>query len=214
MTEDDRPIRRLGDEALEASRAGDPVACELPHTCPHIRCDGGDGVVVVRLDPEDPRRLRRPEPGGLGRSKRDRDLPKDVTGPTLADHALHAVDEPDRFDPALEQPEERGPVSLVHRKRSNADADVCRDPTEPLPIGRLEALEDRDSPDLVRRHHGRLSTDATLPRRATRCRSSLASREGCQSSTSAFWGTAGHGSCSSACSSASACGDHSARVYA
>jgi hypothetical protein len=103
VAEDDRPIgSRLGDEALKAAWAADPVARQEAHLLPDLRHDCGDGVVVVRLDPENARRLRCPEPGGMGQSERDRHLAEDVTGPPFADHALGAVDELDRFDPTLE----------------------------------------------------------------------------------------------------------------
>ena len=154
MAEDDRAIRsRLGDEALKAARAADPVTRQEPDTLGDVRHGGGDRVVVVRLDPEGTRRFRRPEPGGMRQSERDRDLPEDVTGLPLADHALDAVDELDRLDPTLEQPEERRLVSLVNRELTGAEADIGRDPTEPLAIRRLEALEYCDPTDVVRRQH-------------------------------------------------------------
>ena len=81
------------------------------------------------------------------------DLPEDVSGPPLADHALDAVDELDHLDPTLEQSEERSLVSLVHRVLAGAEADVGRDATEPLAICRLESREHREPTDLVRRHH-------------------------------------------------------------
>ena len=153
MSEDDRPIGRLGDEALEASRAGDPVACELPHACPHIRCDGGDGVVVVRLDLEDARRLRCPQPGGVAHSERDRHLPEDVTGPPLADHALNAVDDTDHLHPTLEHAEQSPLVPFVHGVLAGDERDVGSNTTEPLTIGRIERREHLEPPDLLQGHH-------------------------------------------------------------
>ena len=156
MAEDDRPERGgCGRERLQTSRPADPVARQAPHLLRDLGCFGGDRVVVVRLDPDNPRRLRCPEPGGVGHSERDRHLPEDVAGPPLADHALHAVDELDRLDPTLEHGEQRALVAVVHRILAGAEGDVGRNTTEPLEIGRLERRKRRDLGDLVRRHHAR-----------------------------------------------------------
>ena len=154
MPDHDRPIgRRLGDEALKAAWAADPVARQHAHLLPDVRRDGGDCVVVARLDPEDARRLRCPEPGREGRSERDRDLPEDVTRQAFPDDALDTVDEPDRLDATLDQSEERSLVSFVSRVLPGAEADVGRDMTEPLAIGRTESREHLEPPDLLQGHH-------------------------------------------------------------
>src|SRR5206468_9748955 len=154
--EDDRPIgSRLGDEALKAPGAADPIARKQADPLPDLGHDGSDGVVVVRLDAEHAGRLRCPEPGGMGQSERDLDLSKNVTGPPLADHALYAVDQLDRLDATVEQPEERWLVSFVNRELARGKADVGRDTTEALAIRRFEHCEHRDSLELVWRHHAR-----------------------------------------------------------
>ena len=111
------------------------------------------GLVVVQLDPEDARRLRCAEPAGVEHSERDRHLPEDVAGLPLADHALHAVDEPDHLDPTLEDAEQRPLVTLVHGVLARRERDVRRHPGKPVAFGRLEVREHRDPTDLLRRHH-------------------------------------------------------------
>ena len=146
MAEDDRPERGgCGHEGLQAPGPADPVAREAPHPLRDLGGDRGDRVVVVRLDPDDPRRLGCPEAGGLGHPERDRDLPEDVTGPPLADHALDTVDDLDRLDPPFEQGEQCGRVAVVDRVLAGAEGDVGRDATEPLEIGRLECREHGDT---------------------------------------------------------------------
>ena len=150
-----RPVgSRLGHHALEAARAGDAVVRQDAHPLgrPPAR-HRRDGVVVVRLDPEEARRLSRPEPGRMGHSERHRHLPEDVAGPPFADHALFAVDELHHLDPTLEHAEERPLVPLVHRVLPGAERDVGRDTTEPLAVGRLEIREHLEPPDLLRGHH-------------------------------------------------------------
>ncbi len=70
MAEDDRPEgsgRRH--DGLQAPGPAEPVARQQADPLRDLGLDGGEGVVVVRLDPEDARRLRRPEPRGLGRAE-------------------------------------------------------------------------------------------------------------------------------------------------
>jgi len=170
VAEDDRPVgSRLGDEALQAARAGEAIARQAANLLPDRRHVCGDGVVVVQLDPEDARRLRGPERGGLGCSERDRDLPEDVAGLASTDHALHAVDEPDHLDPALEQPEERRLVALVNRALPGGEADIGRDPTEPVAGRRLEVRKDLDTTELIRRQHSGHRTRPTLSRGTSPC---------------------------------------------
>ena len=83
----------------------------------------------------------------------DRHLPEDVTGPPLADHALHAVDAPEHLEPTLEDAEQRPSVTLVHGGLAGNERDVRHCPGEPVAFGRLEVREDRDPTDLLRRHH-------------------------------------------------------------
>ena len=71
-----------------------------------LRRDSRDCVVVVRLDPEDPRRLGRSEAGGLGSSESDRDLSDEVAGQPLADDPLDSVDELDYLDMTLQESQE------------------------------------------------------------------------------------------------------------
>ncbi len=93
ISEHDRAERRgLGQARPQTPVPAEPVLASAD-PLPDLRRDGGEGAVVVRLEPEDAGGLRRPVPGGLGHPERDRQLADDVAGPPLADDALHAVDE-------------------------------------------------------------------------------------------------------------------------
>jgi hypothetical protein len=122
---------------------------------------GREGVVVARLDPHDPRRLRGTEAHGEDGPERDRHLAEDVARATHTDDALDPVDELDRLDATLEHGEERALAALVRRVLARHEADVRRHPRELLTLRRVESREERDLPDLLRRHHAR------QPRRRT-----------------------------------------------
>ena len=79
--------------------------------------------------------------------------PKTSPGLPLADDALDPVDELDRLDPALEHGEQRALAALVRRVLARDEADVRRQPAKLLALGRVERREERDLPDLLRRHH-------------------------------------------------------------
>ena len=72
----------------------------------------------------------------------------------FANDPLHAVDEHDRFDPALEDAEERAGVPLVHGVLAGDEGDVGRGAAEPLAVAWIERPEQFESRDLFRRHHG------------------------------------------------------------
>ena len=107
-------------------------------------------------------------------SEGDRHLPEDVARLPLADHALLSVDVPDGLDPTLEQSEQRALAALVHGVLAGAEADVSRDPTQPLEILRPERLEDGDRGELCGRHHARTPT-ATI--RASPCFVPMATKQ-------------------------------------
>jgi hypothetical protein len=86
-------------------------------------------------------------------SERDRHLPEDITGLPLADHALHAVDEPKHLEPSLQDAEERPRITLVHSELPGNERDVRHHPGKPVALGRLEVGENFDPSDLVRCHH-------------------------------------------------------------
>ncbi len=179
MAEDDRPKRgRGGRTSLQTLGAPQPVVREVAHPLRDHRCGGDEGLVIVQLDPEHACRLRCAEPAGVEHPERDRHLPEDVTGPPLADHALHAVDAPDHLEPTFEHAEQRPPVTLVHGRLARRERDVRHEPGKPVTFGRLEVRENRDPADLLRRHHelhhgrgpgGVLSSIAGAPETTKRC---------------------------------------------
>jgi hypothetical protein len=154
MAEDDRSERgSFGDAGPQTFGPAEPVLCEDVDPPADLRLDGDEGAVVVRLDPEDARRLRCPIPGGVGHAERDRQLPDHVTGPALADHALHAIGEPDHFDPPLEHAEQRRQVTGVRRILAGHERDIRRHAAKPIALDLVEVREHRDPSDLLRRHH-------------------------------------------------------------
>lgn len=96
---------------------------------------GATRSITMQLDPEHARRLRCAEPAGVEHSERDRHLPEDVTGPPLADHALHAVDAPDHLDPTLEDAEQRPLVPFVHGGLARNEREVRHHPGKPVAFG-------------------------------------------------------------------------------
>ena len=81
VTDDDRPWRaRLGREALQPPRAAHPVRGEIADGRCDLGRDGGDLVVVARLQPHDARALRGAEADREHRAEHDRDLAEDLPG--------------------------------------------------------------------------------------------------------------------------------------
>ena len=122
-------------------------------------------MVVVSLDPHEARRLGGPKPEREPRPERDRHLPHEVTGDAAADDALDPVDERDRLEPTFEDGEQRPLVARVDRVLARHDAEVRRDPRQPLALDRAETGEDRDADDLVRCDHAVASVSELGSRR-------------------------------------------------
>ena len=125
-------------------------------------------MVVVRLDPHHPRCLDSAEVDREDGAERDRHLAEEVSRVANADPPMDAVDHPRRLDLSLEHGEERALVSLVGGELSRAQIDVGRRATHALAIGGVEAGEDADLPDLLRRHHScvlRATVETLLERR-------------------------------------------------
>ena len=114
--------RRRGSEAGEARSAADAVRREAADLGCDLGRDGGDAVIVVRLDPEDPRALGRPEADREDGPERDRHLAEDVAGAPAADDPLDPVHELDRLDATVEEPEERALGAGVRRVLARAGA--------------------------------------------------------------------------------------------
>ena len=85
--------RRRGREARRPAASADAVGREPADLLADVRRRGGDGVVVVRLDPHHARGLRCAEPDREDRAERDRHLAEDVARLALADDALDPVDD-------------------------------------------------------------------------------------------------------------------------
>ncbi len=154
VAEHDRPERDgFGHAGSQTPGPAQPVPRQSVDPPLDLRLDGGKGAVVVRLEPEDARRLRRPVPGGLGHPERDRQLADDVTGPALADQSLLAVDEPDHLDPALEDAEQHRPVTLVRGVLAGRERDVRRHTAKPIAMRQVDVRENGDPTDLLGGHH-------------------------------------------------------------
>ena len=106
--------RRVGGDALQPARPGHAVGREPADLLRDVGLDRGDGVVVVRLEPQHARRLAaRAEADGEDRSERDRHFAEEVADVAFADDARDPVDELDRLDLAAEDGEERTLASFV-----------------------------------------------------------------------------------------------------
>src|SRR5262249_56935610 len=80
-------------------------------------------------------------------------LAEDVAGQPLADHAVDAVDAPNRLDAAVEDGEERPRCSLSRRVFAADEGDVRGHARQALARGVVKALKDLDRADLLRSHH-------------------------------------------------------------
>jgi hypothetical protein len=147
--------RRVGCDALQPVRTAHPMGRQPSDLPGNVGHDGREGVVVASLDAHDARHLRRAKADREHRPKHDRHLAEDVPGMALAENALDPVDELDRFDAALENGTERARGALVRRILARRERDIRRHPCKPLTLGNVESCEDRDSGDLVGRHHER-----------------------------------------------------------
>ena len=110
-------------------------------------------MVVVRLDAHDPRRLGGAETNGEDGAEDDRDLAEDVARMPDADRPRNSVDVLDRLDLAREDREQRAFAALVGGVLAGSEADVCRNAREPLALRGIQAREQGDLCDLLRRDH-------------------------------------------------------------
>ena len=164
MPDDDRPRRRrVGRDPLQAARSADSMTGEPPDFFPDVWGGGCNSVVVMRLDPHDPRLLGRTEPDRKHGPERDRHLPEDVPRVALTDNALDPVDELDRLDATREHGEERPLATLMHRVLTRFEADIGRHPGEALAVSHAESRKHGDASDLLRRHHLRHRRLAPVP---------------------------------------------------
>ena len=157
LQSDGRPRSRAGAAALprspEPARAAHPVRRKLADLLCHIRHHSGDGVVVASLDPHDTRVLRCPEPHREHRPEHDRHLSEDIARLTLAEDALDPVDQPDRLDATFEHGEQRALSALVRCVLARHEPDIRRHSGKPLALGQVETRKERDTTDLLGRHH-------------------------------------------------------------
>ena len=118
-------------------------------------------MVFGRLDPNDARRLGGAKAERERRRERDRHLSDQLAHTTSADDTGDPIHLRDRFQPSFEHGEQRAVVALVDDVLARHEADVRRDPSEPLALDRAEIREDGDASDLVRRHHGTRHSSGT-----------------------------------------------------
>ena len=154
MAEDNRAWRRrLRGEALKAMQPGHPVCSESPDIAREVGCGRRNGVVVVRLDAHDPRRLGGAEANGEDGAEDDRDLAEDLARMPDTDGTRNSVDVLDRLDPAREHREQRALAALVGGVLAGSEADVCRNSRQPLALRGIQAREEGDLCDLLGRDH-------------------------------------------------------------
>ena len=82
----------------------------------------------------------------------------------LAHRALDAVDPLDRLDAPIQQGEERRLLALVRGVLTRHEADIRRHPRQLFPLGLVERREQRDSADLLGRHHARVPNGRVICR--------------------------------------------------
>ncbi|HEX6878504.1 MAG TPA: hypothetical protein VF165_22795, partial [Nocardioidaceae bacterium] len=156
MTEHDRPI--LGGRrstGLQTFRAPEPVVREGGHPLPDLRHGGSELRVIVKVNPEDPRRLSCAEPRRVKHSESHRHLPDDLTRLPLTDHTLHPIEAPQHLDSPLENTEQRPLVAFVHHELARRERDICDQPRKPATFRLRKVREHGDLPDFLCRHHDR-----------------------------------------------------------
>ena len=144
--------RRIRRDALQPA---DPLLRQDTELHPDLGRRGCDRVVVLSLDPHEARRLSSAKPERERRPERDRHLPHEVAHTTSADNALDPVDKRDRLQATLEHREQSPLVTRVYRVLTRHEPDIRRDPGKPFALDRAQVGKDRDTDDLVHRHHGR-----------------------------------------------------------
>ena len=142
--------QRLGDDVLEAA---DPAARSLAHLQRDLRLPGRDRVVVLGLEPQDPRTLDRAVTRRERRAERDRHLAEDVAGMAVAEDALDAVEELDDLEVPVEHGEERPLVALGDCVLARLDMDVRRCLGDSAKLFLRQLGEERNGGDLVCGHH-------------------------------------------------------------
>jgi hypothetical protein len=154
MAEDNRAWRRrLRGEALKAVQPGHPVCGKSPDLAHEVGCCRRNGVVVVRLDAHDPRRLGGAEADREDRAEDHRDLAEDVARMPDADGTRNSVNVLDRLDLARQHREQRAFAALVGSVLAGSEADVCRNSRKPLAVRGIQAREEGDLRDLLGRDH-------------------------------------------------------------
>ena len=148
---------RLGSQALQPA---DALARERAYGLRDRRRCGGNLVVLLGIDPNDTRRLRRSIAADERPTEGDRHFAEDLARKTPADRALDSVGSLGDLDPAREHHEQGTLFALVNRILSCSEVDV-RDPfREMLELGGRQRREKRNARELLDRKHRLPLTEA------------------------------------------------------
>ena len=125
------------------------------------RCDR---VVILRLDPHDPGRLRSAKPDREHRPKRDRNLAEDIAGTSLADDAVDSINDLYRLNSAVKQSEQRPFFALVGGVFARHQTDVGCHARKPLARRPVEVGEKPNATNIVSAQHESNTTNRTTTR--------------------------------------------------
>ena len=129
MAHDDRARRRrLRCQALQAAQPAHPMRGKPPDLSRDVRCRCRHRVVIVRVDPHDPRRLGSAEANREHGAQCDRHFAEDLAGMADTHGPRDPVDVLDRLDLAGEHREQRALAALIRGVFAWREIDVCRDP--------------------------------------------------------------------------------------
>ena len=151
MPEHDRTRRwLLGGDPLQTA---DPLARQRAERDSDLGRRGREGVVLVRPEAQDPRRLGGAKAERERGAERDRDLAEELTRGPATDDSGDAVDEADRLEATFEHREQRAFVALVNRVFAGHQVNVRGKARKPFALELPELGEDRDAGDLFRCYH-------------------------------------------------------------
>ena len=146
----DARLLRFGRRGLQSA---EPLAGKCIDLPGDVLRDRRKRIVLLNLDPHDPRRLGRAIAAGEGRAEGDGNLTEDRSGKAPAERALDPVERFDDFDPAGENRKERRLSAFRGGELASGEMDVGRRLREALQFGGRQGRKQGDRCNVLNRQH-------------------------------------------------------------